>query len=41
VVFLSHSCIKNDHFYQDRLGTNIGKTFKQKDRFLAGVSAWE
>ena len=25
---------KNDCFYQDRLGTNAGKTQKKEDRFL-------
>jgi hypothetical protein len=32
-VFLSAFCTKNASFYQDRLGTNIGKT-RQADRFL-------
>ena len=27
---------QNDHFYQDRLGTNVGKSHQQSDRFLAG-----
>jgi hypothetical protein len=26
---------KNDHFYQDRLGTNIGKALKKEWRFQA------
>ena len=33
-VFLRHFKYKNDRFYQDRLGTNIGKTQKE-ERFSA------
>jgi len=37
-AFLELFYAKSDHFYQDRLGTNIGKALKQEMRFVQGNS---
>ena len=36
---LHHLCIKRS-FYQDRLGTNIGKTLQKRVAFFAGCCRW-
>ena len=38
---LSHFYTRNDHFRQDRLGTNIVKALKTRVAFFAGGFSWE